>query len=259
MGIAGWGWNQNWVRRGQVTAGSEVAGLGVGNLQNDHGSASMGWQTVGTSSWLEIGGAGMMPWRAFLLARTNLTSSATMRWRVRNDANAVVYDSGVVLAGVVPGIGQALHVLQAQVAGAVARCDISDPGNPDGFLNIALAYGGPLTQTALNIGWGGGLGRTQGGSDTRARGGSTFPRLDWSARTRDVEHNSIVDGEIWPFVMDLDLYARRGGNVLLIPDPDSPNAARETIFGRLTATSPITFPNNTEERCAWRATIEERL
>lgn len=405
MGIAAWGWDRNWVRQGRLTASSQVGELGVGNLQSDHGGAWAGWQTAGTSASLRVEMPQAVPWRVMLLARSNLTPAATVRWRVggarmldpvvvmaidsaagallgsntirvenvapppgavsavayRNSAtssafvrvlpgtvtpgvpydvvvrirrrpgatstvgNAISishpgptgalirtnlamaslpqgtawstirrrfvlgqsgacmiyiaadtgafefelasavlepgaeYDSGVISAGVVLGIGQSAHVLPAEVQGQIAFCEISDLSNPDGFLNIALSYQGPVVQTALNIGWGGGHGRSQGGADVRTRGGTEYPRLDWTARTRDIEHNGVLDTEVWPLVMALDAYARRGGNVLLLPNPGSPYLAQEAIFGRLRTTALLTTPLNTEDRVAWRATIEERL
>lgn len=405
MGIAAWGWDRNWVRQGRLTASSQVGELGVGNLQSDHGGAWAGWQTAGTSASLRVEMPQAVPWRVMLLARSNLTPAATVRWRVggsrvlepivamaidsaagavlgsntarvgsvtppadaslavayRNSAttsafvriylgsvvggapydvvarirrrtgatstvgNAISiahpgptgsairtnfpmaalpqgtawstirqrfvpgqsgsctiyiaadtgvfefelasstlepgaeYDSGVIPAGVVPGVGQSVHVLPAEVQAQNAICDVSDPANPDGFLNIALSYQGPVVQTALNIGWGGGHGRNQGGADVRTRGGAEYPRLDWAARMRDIEHNGVLDTEVWPLVMALDAYARRGGNVLLLPDPNSPYLAQEALFGRLRTTASLTTPMNTKDRVAWRATIEERL
>jgi hypothetical protein len=44
------------------------------------------------------------------------------------------------------GIGQALHVMPAAVSALAMRIDISDAANPDGYLNIPLAYAGPGTE-----------------------------------------------------------------------------------------------------------------
>jgi len=402
MGIAGWCWDGNLVRLGVLSAGSQVPGLGVANLQNEQGDPTYGWQTTGTADWLKLDALATRAWRVLLLARTNLTPAATIRWllyggadllapvAVPTDSNAgaslgpattrnagsdggpaigavtrytnaagsayvavargleggaayeatlwmrringsstagtalmaeypdaagqavrsfvpmtllaqgtnwqllrlrftlgrsgpctllfaadtgaltyelgaaslvqvPVYDSGIVPAGVVPGIGQTIHVLPATTFGRLVRCDISDPGNPQGSLNVALACMGDLTQTGLNIAWGGGISREQGGSDLVTRGGAEWPRLDWTARTRDIEHDAILASEVWPVVMALDAHARRGANVLFVPDPDSPDIAREAIYGRLRSTAPVATPYQTEERQSWRATIRERL
>ncbi|MFH5927543.1 hypothetical protein [Roseomonas xinghualingensis] len=257
MSNAGFGWDRNWVRHGRLTAGSQVNGLGVGNLQNDHGSPSMGWQTVGTGSWFEIDMGVDVPWRAFVLARTNLTPLAAIRWQVSNSAGALVYDSGEIPAGVVPGIGQSVHILGGEVAGSICRCYFGDPSNPDGFVNIALAYAGPLTQTKRNFSYGASVGRTQAGADVRSRGGALFRNLHWAARRWDVQFAALTDAEVWPLVMALDLHARRGGNVLFVPRPNHPDVARETIYGTLTTTSDPTLTDYS--RRDWRATIEERL
>ncbi|MFT8245177.1 hypothetical protein [Roseomonas sp. BN140053] len=291
MAIAGLGWTDR-SRTGRLTASSEVSGLGVGNLQNDHGSASMGWQTVGTSGWFRIEtDSADNGWQAFLLARTNLTPSATVRWRVGNDPTFATWnwDTGVQPAGVARGIGQSLTVAPLQLVtqvpaslglltedgsvivteaggtmatalrGRYCRCDIADTGNPDGFLNVPLAYAGLLVQPRRNIGWGTTLGRNQAGSTVRSRGGSSFTELQWMARRWAVEFASLGPSEVWPLVMDLDGYARRGRNVLFVPDPDSPDRNREAVFGQLTPTADVAFPFQTMERRSWRATIEERL
>lgn len=76
------GW-KNQIAAATLTASSAAAGLGPSNLLNDQGNAATAWQTTGTNGTLRIDtGLDSSTWRAFLLARTNLTASATVRWRV---------------------------------------------------------------------------------------------------------------------------------------------------------------------------------
>ena len=290
MSNAGWGWDRNWIQQGRLTASSEVVGLGIGNLQDERGGASTGWQTVGTEAFFVVDALDAVLWRALVLARTNLTPNALVRWRVGNDPTFATwsFDAGWT-AGPARGVGQVVTILPAVdsavpeqpvklitedglvlmteaqqvllievgMRGRYARCDIVDPLNPDGFLNIGLAYGGPLVQTQRNFSYGTSLGRTQGGTDVRTRSGAMIRNLHWTARRWNVDLKSLMADEIWPFVMDLDLYGRRGGNVLFVPNPDSPNVSREAVFGLLTPTADVSVPNHVFR--AWSATIEERL
>jgi hypothetical protein len=77
---------QNRIAASGLTAGSAV--LPLGNWQNDYGSPSTGWQTAAgvvaptAGAWALIDAYASVTWRAFLLARTNLTSAASVRNRI---------------------------------------------------------------------------------------------------------------------------------------------------------------------------------
>ena len=59
--------------------------------------------------------------------------------------------------------------------------------------------------------------------------------------------------------MSLDEHARRGNNVLFVPNPDSPDIAREALFGVLDPAAPVGYGGPSREVRTWRATITERL
>jgi hypothetical protein len=104
----------NRVLAGTLTAGSSASGLGPENVQDPHGCAASGWQTVagvltpGGGAYLRIDAGASVTWRAFLLARTNLSTAAQVRWRVsaNSDLSSPTYDSGTVTAGIVSGFAQ---------------------------------------------------------------------------------------------------------------------------------------------------------
>ena len=171
----------------------------------------------------------------------------------------VAYDSGFVPAGVRPGFGQSVHVAPAPVAGEAVRLDITDPTNPDGFINVPLAYAGPVWQPATNIAYDTSLGRDDATDETTTRGGAEFPTLQWTRRRWDVSLQGIRASELWPSVMELDRAARTGQNVLFVPDPAGADVAREAVFGRLRSLGDVTYPFGNGDRRAWRARITERL
>jgi hypothetical protein len=118
------------------------------------GAASVAWQTPAgtTAAALTVTTTAAVAWRAVSLNRSNLTTGATIRVWVGSAASLTTtptYDSGTVSAGVAVGIGQALHVMPAAVSAQAMRIDISDAANPDGYLNIPLAYAGPGTECSI--------------------------------------------------------------------------------------------------------------
>lgn len=73
---------------GSLVAGSEAAGLAVTQLQNEQGSPATAWQTLAgattaaTGARLRLDAGATRSWRVLLLARTNLTAAATLRWQL---------------------------------------------------------------------------------------------------------------------------------------------------------------------------------
>ncbi len=260
--LLGWA---NRVPAGTVVASAEVVGLGAGNVQNDQGSPDEAWQTpVGvTEASLRLDAGYTGYWRLFGCFRTNLSVQAQARWRVWQGADfadaALEYDSGYVPCGVVFGFGQHVHAAPADAVGRTMQLDLYDPLNPDGFFNVPLLYAGPAWQPRRNFSFASTMGRVSGGARTVTRAGAVYPRLDWMARTWDLALPAIASDEVWGRVMALDEHARRGNNVLFVPDPASPDIARESLFGTLEPTAPLGYGGPSREVRTWRATITERL
>ena len=258
----------NLVLSGALTAGSQAAGLGIGNLRQEQGSAATAWQTAGgvltppAGAYFDLdSGAATNVWNALVLTRTNLSEDARIEWYVGNtlggaDAN---YYSGLISADVTRGFGQTVHIPPPGTQGRYLRCNLYDPGNPDGFLNIALAFAGPCWEPAINLGWGSALGSVVRVTKTVTRGGQEYPTPLSRQRRFDLEFVGIRDAEVWPYVQELDACSWAGGNVLLVPRPDGPDIQRETVFGLFEATAPLTTPLMSFDARAWRATITERL
>ena len=164
------------------------------------GAASVAWQTPAgtTAAALTVTAAtAAVAWRAVSLNRTNLTTAATIRVRVSSAASlttAPAYDSGVVSAGVAVGIGQALHVMPTAVSALAMRIDISDPANPDGYLNIPLAYAGPGTECSIAYSSDAGLDVRRG--DTTTRGGQIFVDALSRARGRNLHLGYVRDATL---------------------------------------------------------------
>jgi hypothetical protein len=169
------------------------------------------------------------------------------------------YDSGLIPAGVAPGYGQAVLVLPQPVRGQLCRLDISDPSNPDGYLNIPLIYAGDAWTPRRNLAWESAPGSDAQLDEVVTRGGQEFPALQYARRRWDIDHKAIGRDEVWPRLAEMIRSAQAGGNVLFVPDPDGSEINREAVYGRLKTTSNITYPYQTLERRAWRGQITERL
>ena len=250
------GWPNGWTG-GSLLASSQEAALPVGNLANGQGSPDQGWQSQAgvKSARIEFVIANSLAFRAFGLFKTNLTPFATVRWTVA-DAG---YDSGVQPGGVVPGYGQSVRVLPAAVAGQHVTCDISDPYNPDGFLNVPLAFAGPAWQPFRTFDYSSGLGKLATSTRTATRAGGVVIRTDSIKRTWDVTLSGVRDAEVRPLLLDLETYGLRGNNVLFVPDPDAATINTDALFGELTPSANLTWPYKSPEVRAWRAALVERL
>lgn len=255
------GW-PNRITYGTLSASSSEAGLSVDNLANDQGSADQGWQTPASQGWFNVTIPQPDVWQGFSIHRTNLSSGSQIRWRVWagiDTGAAPIYDSGLIGAGIVAGYNQSVLALPAPITGRTVQCDIMDASNPDGYLNVPLAYAGPVWQPAYNFDPGSSDGFIEGTTKTITRGGGVIIRSDWIKRTFTLSLSGIRANEVWPKIKDLERWARRGNNCLLVPDPASPLINLTSVFGQIEPASDVTYPNKVIEARGWKAVVTERL
>lgn len=240
-----------------LAATSSEVRMGPEQLLVPVGNASTAWQTkagVVTAS-LTITAANLTAFRAFCLARTNLTSAATVRVRVGMSVGSFTYDSGTIAAGVLFGVGQIIHTLPTATSGLVAQIDISDPTNPDGLLNIPLVYAGPMQAT--NFTPASYQGVDVGRQDNKTRSGVVLPVFLSKGRTFGFTIDNITDNNS-AWVNELTVAGAMALNVLFIPREDYVMAPSESILGLLT-TNQLGFTLDTGEIRNWSGVISERL
>ena len=243
-----------------ISTSSEAVGYPAQMLAIPQGAPSVAWQTLAgvTAAHVQIAASAAVAWRAVALTRTNLTNAATIRVRLGSVANitsAPDYDSGTIPAGVVAGIGQALHILPSAVTAAVCRIDISDAANPDRCLNIPLAYAGPCTAFTISADSRNSLDVRR--QDVTTRGGQVFTDALSRARTWAISVGFIRESAI-AFLDGLEAASTDGVNVLFIPRESSARASAESIFGLLTP-GLRGFIGPTGLYRNWSANITERL
>lgn len=260
--MAFFGWENVIEADGVMLAASSAAdGLGSELLRiSPRGSAAEAWQTAAgvISAALTVTAPAAIAWRAVCLARTNLTTSATLRVRVGTAANitsAPAYDSGTISAGVAWGVGQALHTLPAAVSATTLRIDLADPANPDQFLNVPLCYAGPVAEASITP-------DSDMGPDVR--------RADVAARAGQVAVDPLSFARGWQFRLGavrvedltwldaLEAAAGAGRNILFVPLPGDARAGAETVLGLL-APGRRGFVTASGRFRTWSGSITERL
>lgn len=251
-------WN-NYVLTSSLSASSQA--LPVTNLQDEQGDASTAWQTAsGVTQGATITitpPIQQSTWRVFGLFRTNLTAFATVTVTLYNNPSVIVWSGGA--DGPEPRYYQSIVVAPQDTLADYCTIQVDDAGNPDGFLNIPLVYAGdawfPQTAPAYDTTFGGDFVT----NEQVSRGGQEYPELLWERRRSEVSLAGVRAGEVNNQLADMAHTARRGNNILFIPDITSETMTIEAIYGRVTATADVGYPYGAADRRSWRGRFTERL
>lgn len=262
MGNGCLGWI-NRLEEGALSAGSEIPAAPVTNVIVPQGAepwmTAYGVTTSAAGAQLSFDAGADVTYRAFCLARTNLSTAATVRWRLgTTPGGGDVMDSGAI-GGVVAGVNQHVYVHGSEISARYLTVDIDDSANPDGQILVGLAWAGPVLQPRLNFDWSSTEGRQHRTDRAQSDGGQTFLRPKWQQRVWSIQWANIDDSDVAGSLKAADQYGRAGGNVLWVPDPTAA-AMQDTVLGEITDPAPFSWPfrGNADIR-AWRATIVERL
>lgn len=253
MEICGFGW-QNRVLDATLAADAQAVRLPVSNLRTQQGAASLGWRVIGITAGLTLTLPGPASIQVASFHRTNLTAAAT--WTVtayRNNVGVWTAAGGPVVGG------QTLAVAPATVMADSVRITVSDPTNPDGWLDLPLAYVGSLWQPARNFSTDSTRGRALGQDSLTSLAGTEFVEARWYQRTASIAHQSLGDADA--AVLDQILTAAATGqNILFLPDPgaDGATLASQALFGRLSG-GDLSNPFGVADRHALTLTMTERL
>lgn len=248
-----------------VSADSEVDTLPASNVQSPH--VAQAWHTAADVKAarliFDLGSAQSVGLMAAL--GTNLTSAATVQIRASTADPTVtaslLYDSGVVAAGVKAGYGASYKSFNA-VSARYWRLDFADATVPDN-LQVGRVFIGPKWTISTGNG---------------ERGGQAY---DWSVMADDlsvIERNSFgqtyIDRQGKPRVLqftldwmdEAEMYGNAfrlsyeqglTGDVLAIPDTASAYISEQAVFGQLTAMPPLVHRSTRIYRQQF--SIKERL
>jgi hypothetical protein len=255
MGRCVFGW-ENRINTGTLSASGEA--LPVTNLQLDQADAGSSWQVNATSGWIRIDAGAAVTWRLFGLFRTNLTAAAQVTVRIGTTAGASDVALLAASSGVVAGVGQWIGILPAEVSGRHCEIAIADAANPDVALRVGLAFAGPAWQPARNASFRQPHARRWQATELRARGGQSFPRVDYVERTRAIALPLVTAAEAETRLPGLVAWACQRRNVLWVPDPDTSARHADAIFG-VCDPGPIDYPARTPAFRTVDFTFTERL
>lgn len=249
----------NFVKTGTVAANNAATNFPVTNLQNDSGASADGWQTtVRTGILLTITSVlGLQTYRLIGLFRTNLTSAAVLVFTVYTNPSTVVWTAQV--GGPVNGSGQVV-VDTGGVIGDYATVSISDPGNPQPYVNVALAYAGPAWNPLSNFSLNNSYGRDVTTDELTSHGGQEYPVYRYQRRRWDLDMQGVrTTSELWPQLDAMMRIAAPGTNILVVPDSGSPDMTTEALFGRIKQTADVKYPLGTADRRSWSGQHTERI
>lgn len=258
MQNCGFGW-QNTLLSATFAASGQAPWLPVENLKTPHGAASFAWRVPSTSAAFQATLAEGSTFRAFSLHRTNLTPNA--RWTtivypdLNPNANAVViWDAPALVSN-----GQCAFVWASPVPARRISVWIDDPGNPDGFLSIPLAFAGDLWQPQRNFSTASTSGLAVGQQSVTSLSGCEFVEPRFTRRTLSIAHQSYGGADLATLAR-IQGVAAVGQNILFLPDPAAPNdvLSRNALFGQLSG-GDVSNPFGTADRHAQTFTLTERL
>ena len=264
-----------------LTADSAVSTLPVTNLQDIQ--IVKVWRTNSATSAeinIDLGSQKIMDF--FALIAHNLSTAATVRWRLSNDNfSTTLYDSGTLdawapveqfggspwgvftwgglpLVSVISLYNASTFTLlpSAQIARYI-RLNIADSTNSAGYLEAGRLIAGPAYQPTINYANGVSLEFVDDSRVTKSRGGQVFVDEVRKYRRITFDLNHLPESEIFNNVFNnIDRVKGVSKDVLVIPQPsDSATWLTQNIYGRLAAVGPI--ENTTLSRYSRIMTIEE--
>ncbi len=198
-------------------------------------------------------GSGLL--RRFCLFASLTAAQAQAFSAAWSTITGTIYDSGS-LGGVTRG--QAVHVLPVATSAAACRIDVSDPTNPDGFLNIPLIYAGPAWQLATNLSRESAQAQADGSRRAVTRGGQEIVEQGWLRRAWDIRLENQLATDAEQRLLGLESAARRGVNILCIPRPLT-QPARDAVFGLASDFTRLGFSTSSGLRRSLGFTVSERL
>lgn len=228
-----------WVNRidaAILSTADEIATLPVSNVQHQH--LSRKWHTPAgvkaTAFIVDLGPPAACA--ALALLGTNLTSSATLRVRA-SDADGTgaageKLDTGITLAGVVPGYGAAYRTWTSASA-RYWRIDISDLALPSN-IQVGRVFLGPAWQPSVNLelDW-----RVSVLDDSTVRysyGRQMYSDARPKRRLLQFSLDFMSEHEMYANAHALSMAAGITKDVLAIPDISSAHVSEQAVWGCLT-------------------------
>lgn len=112
-----------------------------------------------------------------------------------------------------------LHDIGSNVLCRYWRLQVSDTGNPAGYVEMTRLWAGPVWSPAVNYQPGGRLMWEPRDRAVVSRSGARYAERADPARVFNVQFDSVTDGEAFGRVLDMARRLGSEGEVVVIPDP----------------------------------------
>lgn len=149
-----------------------------------------------------------------------------------------IYDSGTV--SVDQTYLSSIKLITSPVSGRYVRVDITTTGS---YVEAGRVFIGLRTQFAYNFGKGWQRTWNDRSVRTKTRGGQTQVFADNMFRSVDVKFDFINQTDRDGFVETIDIVNGMKTDVLFVANPASANLSRDSIWGLMTAITPVVQPS----------------
>ena len=230
-----------------IAASDQVPTLPAAHLR--HPTVAKRWQCPGTAGWITADAGQAVPARGIVLAGCHIGPADRIRWRLSTGAAAAgdVIDTGWIAQPGVALEGYAAVLFAGPVTARFLRIDIDAPGRAAfGWFGLGRLFWADGWQPRF----GAAPGLIEDATDPSPIHRAPVSGAEYPAR-RPVQRTLSLSFEALDAVPGADRRAlrrlRRAAGiteqVVLVPDPDSPDLAEEIVLGRLDAPPAITRAN----------------
>ncbi len=229
---------------GTVTASSFIADGPPSTVQNVH--VARKWRSNGNSGaeylLVDLGSVQSIDTVAVMGVTLPANGTARVRASTTNVSAtaALVYDGPVIAAAVDPAFGMLVVAMPAPVSARYVRIDLTHPSTA--YVEAGRLFIGARYQFTFNYGPGWTYGYADPSERSKSLGGQTVIRTRTPYRVASLSFEAVTEAERNAVVLEVDRIAGVRSDVLLILRSDSPNLARDTIWGLLADLDPVGQP-----------------
>lgn len=271
----------NLIDAATVYGGSWQSGLPLANLQDRRlGQLARSASASASDSWFDADFGSTRLFRVVALVNHNLSVSAQYRVRLSDDPTfaGVTADSGwtavwpaVYPSGTLPWgapnwwngtypadqieayTGTLVYVLSQTVGARYIRVELSDPANPDGFIQAGRAFAADGWQPVRNMTYGASLAWESRTEVQEALSGAEYFNVRTPVRVARLGLDAMGQDEAMATAFEIQRAMGVEDELLFIWDPDDTvHALRRRFLCRLRALSPIENPGPDR----WKAPFE---
>ncbi len=229
---------------GTVTASSFIADGPAAMVQNQHVARKWRSNGNGGAEYLLVDLGSVQSIDTVAVMGVTLPASGTARVRASatnaSATAAVVLDSQVITAAVDPAYGMLVVLFPAPASARYIRIDLTHASAA--FIEAGRLFIGLRYQFTYNFAPGWSYGYADPSERSKSLGGQTVIRSRTPYRVASLTFEAIPEAERNGVVLEVDRLNGVRSDVLMVLRSDSPNLARDTIWGLLADLDPVGQP-----------------